>query len=766
VAFVCIERRRRASLWGCALLLAAALFAPPADAENNSPELIQPSVCSRATASDPALKGICEVKLLAGGHNEVKINLTAGATPIMVGGYTVVTENYNGNYLTPVVEALPGDTVSAHLDNLLPPRPQSQCQNGTAHEEMCDNATNLHYFHGGIVTPNNARPLDARKGTGDNIYVYLKNGFEESGKPHSFDFTVPIPGEGELDGRVLEAKENDGKIPTIAHPTGLNWYHSHLHGISSDQVMGGMSGLLSVGEGTANVMAACKPAPYDNTKCAKETADLKNRTEVRYALLRDIPLRLVKDQFGQVVLPNEAKGQKAFWTPDRRDFPPGEECAVWTRQGSQLVKDPYEPHEGFCQRDQDSVWLFTLNGQRFPTITVEGGHNLLLRLGNVSANVAYWLELCQNCDKPNKKILPLTLVSLDGVVPARPVAPDQATIPVEASHYDDLLLMPASRAEIYVRNDDEKHPETRVYILHTKGLNAGTDQWPEVRLARIVLKPIVEEVSTTLVALNAPVERISPRGPRVTRAEFAAAKLPPGCVRDLQIGEHRRVIFFDGGETSDGRMTDWSIATQILQPPEGQPPTTGWLEDQFLPAQPVAETTVGRINNDELIGGVPFEEYEQEDGSIDWDGKRKKHVCIRLDPGGTSHKQLWILVNTTSAVHNFHIHQMKFRLATPRDFKDYHLVPLGPSHTCTGECTEPDYKLYEEKDPSEDDPKSAPLWHDTIPVPPGRVYLIMSFDAQQQVGRFVFHCHILKHEDKGLMAPIEVWAPAGGPATE
>jgi FtsP/CotA-like multicopper oxidase with cupredoxin domain len=35
----------------------------------------------------------------------------------------------------------------------------------------------------------------------------------------------------------------------------------------------------------------------------------------------------------------------------------------------------------------------------------------------------------------------------------------------------------------------------------------------------------------------------------------------------------------------------------------------------------------------------------------------------------------------------------------------------------------------------------------------------MSFDADQQIGRYVFHCHILKHEDNGLMAPFEVWGP-------
>jgi FtsP/CotA-like multicopper oxidase with cupredoxin domain len=48
-------------------------------------------------------------------------------------------------------------------------------------------------------------------------------------------------------------------------------------------------------------------------------------------------------------------------------------------------------------------------------------------------------------------------------------------------------------------------------------------------------------------------------------------------------------------------------------------------------------------------------------------------------------------------------------------------------------------------------------------MPPlSKVFLIMSFDANEQIGRFVFHCHILKHEDNGLMAPIEVWAGGSG----
>ena len=41
-------------------------------------------------------------------------------------------------------------------------------------------------------------------------------------------------------------------------------------------------------------------------------------------------------------------------------------------------------------------------------------------------------------------------------------------------------------------------------------------------------------------------------------------------------------------------------------------------------------------------------------------------------------------------------------------------------------------------------------------VAPGRVFVKLGFYAREQVGRYVYHCHILEHEDNGMMAPIEV----------
>jgi len=54
---------------------------------------------------------------------------------------------------------------------------------------------------------------------------------------------------------------------------------------------------------------------------------------------------------------------------------------------------------------------------------------------------------------------------------------------------------------------------------------------------------------------------------------------------------------------------------------------------------------------------------------------------------------------------------------------------------------------------------------DTITVPsqvgdePGSVKLKIPFTDPAIVGRFVFHCHVTKHEDKGMMQTIDVEEP-------
>ena len=110
-------------------------------------------------------------------------------------------------YLSPVVEAIPGDTVAALLKNQLKPRAPSGRH---VHGRADDNATNLHYFHGGIVTPNNARRTGGRRAKA----TATTSSFISRAAP------IPFPMRCRyrtiLDARVLE------KRGSIAHPNGLN----------------------------------------------------------------------------------------------------------------------------------------------------------------------------------------------------------------------------------------------------------------------------------------------------------------------------------------------------------------------------------------------------------------------------------------------------------------------------------------------------------------------------------------------------------------
>jgi FtsP/CotA-like multicopper oxidase with cupredoxin domain len=82
----------------------------------------------------------------------------------------------------------------------------------------------------------------------------------------------------------------------------------------------------------------------------------------------------------------------------------------------------------------------------------------------------------------------------------------------------------------------------------------------------------------------------------------------------------------------------------------------------------------------------------------------------------------WTIRNVADELHTFHIHQGPFQLVEINGV-----------------------------------PQSVDDHRDIVDVPiRGEVKVIIPFTNPLTVGRFVFHCHILSHEDKGMMATIEV----------
>lgn len=707
-------RRTASRLW--LAWITAIVFAPAAGglARAQSPPIVQPSACSVFARTGTRPTEFCQVRDAAiGGGKEVTVSLTATTSPVEVGGYRVVTENYNGKYLAPTIELDPGDRLNVRLSNALSPRDvltpsgvSGQAMDPTMNMGGAEGAdpTNLH-THGLIVSPNNAN--DPERGNGDNVFVSLSRG-------DWLDYSIGIP--KDLPASILDGPAG-GRIP---HPSGLYWYHSHLHGISAGQVAGGMSGLISIGRADSNVVVAGNDAADQ----ANKTAAQRSVTDVFYLVLRDLQVTTAHPPAD-----DPATIASATWSTDSRDNP------CYPNDKAVPLPAP-DKREGYCQSplDPSKVWLFTVNGQRFPQITIGAGRGALLRIGNLSPNLTYRLRLLP---KGGGVPLSFSLLSVDGVVPGKPTpitGPAGAPKLAKSLQLSELSLMPASRAEIYVQGGVgtyllqtcEQHTGTAQVLEScappdTTGVTEG-DHWPEIQLAQLVF------AGTKLqeLALNASPTTQGPQPPAIA-AGLAPSTPRPGCLPDIDKGAHqfRRVTFGGSGNR-------FSMNVEILAPPDATHP---FALNKFK-SVPGASS-----------GFKAFDAYLK-DGTVDWDatGGGPKHTCVKLSNG---HGQLWELKNPTQELHNFHIHQMKFRLATDADLEAYGLDPK------TVPAPLPASLLASIED--EDRPDIA-TWHDTIPVPAatGQVFVIMNFDAQEQVGRFVFHCHILKHEDGGLMAPMEV----------
>jgi spore coat protein A len=104
--------------------------------------------------------------------------------------------------------------------------------------------------------------------------------------------------------------------------------------------------------------------------------------------------------------------------------------------------------------------------------------------------------------------------------------------------------------------------------------------------------------------------------------------------------------------------------------------------------------------------------------------------------------EIWSLVNGTEDSHPIHLHLVRFQVLDRRNF--YVMNYLRKRELkFTGPPVPPD--------------ANEMGWKDTVRAEPGMVTrIIVRFDGY--AGRYVWHCHILEHEDNEMMRPFDVIA--------
>jgi spore coat protein A, manganese oxidase len=107
--------------------------------------------------------------------------------------------------------------------------------------------------------------------------------------------------------------------------------------------------------------------------------------------------------------------------------------------------------------------------------------------------------------------------------------------------------------------------------------------------------------------------------------------------------------------------------------------------------------------------------------------------------------EIWNLINTTDDSHPIHLHAVRFQILDRQSFDiaafwtEKKFVYFGP--------------------PVPPDPGESG-WKDTVRAEPGMITrIIIRFEGYP--GRYVWHCHILEHEDNEMMRPYDIMVASG-----
>jgi len=613
---------------------------------------------------------------------------------------------YNGALAPEVMRLNTGDVLDVKLVNKLPPGERA--------------STNLH-THGLLVSPHLACGKDGRaiEPVGDNVFVCTIPASETPGGPsaehcgaHNAVYGKSV---SEMNYQVTLRRD---------HPEGLFWYHPHVHMNARTQVGAGMSGLIYVQgsdpavSGGARLAANHEP-PFE-----------------RFMMLKDI-------QFGSIDSSDPNALKASFLPVDDHD------ARLCERPADAA---PGAPPTGVCfGPNKDVGWLFTVNGQVYPHIDVAAGRQEIWRIANTSADMTYDLALVE---AGSGRPLRLRLLARDGVA-AAPATDSKGPDPMLTER---VLMMPGSRIEVevdrataegLVDNARPLHARLRSYGFFTGVDSRFGDAWPAVDLAEVVFQASPEATAAARraapgsAALQTALRKLD-FAPSAAPLTVSAWKPDPAMATATASATVRpNSCAVPAGHTAHLATTDYR-----KPPADGCEPALKRGEERIvaLAIDKSAPPEKFKIGLAHARRGDPAAWAAAVDRAIktahQFGAPGATHVCARA-----GEPEVWTIVNRSATTngkpdgpldeagnnetHNFHIHQMKFEVLNVVDPHRRVTKPRG-------------------------DAKSHRMV-DSYPVPiGGELQVRMNFTRDQVGGHFVFHCHILEHEDKGMMAEIEV----------
>ena len=672
------------------------------------PFLAPPRLLEKGSPEKP--KGLAQVTPVAGcnpsgditrdGHT-VMLNLQVEKrvneiyNPNNLGGAkdTVSLRSYGGCLSGPLIEVQPGNTLRMRLDNRLDEADPS-CPGGRDPADGSPGCFNTInvHFHGLHVSP---------AGNSDNVLLNI-------GPKTKFDYEINIPSD---------------------HPSGTFWYHAHRHGSTALQVASGAAGALIV-RGNRQYVGT-EPGDIDTV-----LRDASGRhIPEQIFLFQQIPYACFDEQ-GNIMTSN------GLWI-----CPPGKigvvenfdtqlsSPTVWDNSGRfTSINGIVQPTIRNIAAGEIQRWRFihagihdTVNLQIVP---MNAGHpKALLALtgvmgGSPKEQAATIAEICSLSVSDKSKpveLVPQFEIASDGITRTaiRQIGVDKRDVSISSNFlqpgYRSDVLLAFAREGTYCVLNQAAAPAERANANPNGGPGG---QGPNE--AQLLATVIVSGGKPVTIDSRSYIQQALYEGNKANKS------LPIAALKGLLTGDLSPWRGMPGlnnvAANSDVQKADFFI---------GSPP--------FPPSTPPAKP------------GAPWT------GQFGFYINYKSYDPNRIDftrQVGTTDD--WVLTSQAEP-HIFHIHVNPFQIMDVR-YAPPGAVPksiFGPN----GECLVP---RKDPKDPSKIDiglqHQYCGMWHvikDTVFVQNDYQVLVRT-RYDRYIGEFVIHCHILDHEDGGMMTNIQI----------
>ncbi|MEJ2725144.1 MAG: multicopper oxidase [Deltaproteobacteria bacterium] len=307
-----------------------------------------------------------------------------------------------------------------------------------------------------------------------------------------------------------------------------------------------------------------------------------------------------------------------------------------------------------------------------------------------------------------------------------------------------LRLLNGSDSRFYVLQFRNSQTGTGAAIPFLQiGTDDGLLEYP-VQITQLIIAPgeradvVVDFSSDDITGNEVFLRNFGPDEPFKTLADIAS--------NPAEVDSTQQVMKFVVGAEATGDSATVATATNLrpaITPlvSDGNTRKLGLFEglDEFGRLQPllgVAETTLDLAGN-------------RVDGSLSWFNPITEWPTLDT-------VEEWEIYNSTEDAHPIHLHLVTFQIINREPFDTDVIDALQVQHDGTigvGKILENIQLLGGAEYPAANEDG----WKDTVIAPPGHVTRVIArFDRP---GRYVWHCHILSHEDHEMMRPFQVVEP-------